>query len=57
VIVDVPSLSQMEKGAKLTDQQVKDLTEAAGAAALASINEDEEAAAAAALAAQKGKKG
>lgn len=57
VIVDVPSLSQMDKGAKLTDQQVKDLTEAAGAAALAAINEDEEAAAAAALAAQKGKKG
>ena len=57
VIVDVPGLSQMEKGEKLTDQQVKDLTEAAGAAALAAINEDEEAAAAAALAAQKGKKG
>jgi small-conductance mechanosensitive channel len=55
VIVDVPSLSMLGKDEKLSDQQVKDLSEAAGAAALSAINDDEEAAAAAALAAQKGK--
>ena len=46
VIVDVPGLSEIQSEKNLSKEQVKTITDSAGAAGLASIHEDEEKAAA-----------